>query len=116
MEPDKLSPKSRTILAAIAAGRSYDQILAGELDLTYKDIFNAAAEALAIAGAGSQTYQERLDEIQHLHPRAYENWTDEEDGRLTQLFRSGQTATQIAETLSRQPSAIRSRLKKLNLV
>lgn len=116
MEPNKLSPKSRTILAAIAQGHSYDQILAGELDLTYHDIFNAATEALTIADSAAQTYQERLDEIQQLHPRAYEKWTDEEDAQLTQLFRSGQTAKQIAETLQRQPSAVRSRLAKLNLV
>ena len=61
-------------------------------------------------------YQERLDEIQQLHPRAYEKWADEEDAHLTQLFRTGETAQQIAETLQRQPSAIRSRLKKLDLI
>ena len=33
MQSKELSPKSRTILAAIAQGHSYDQILAGELDL-----------------------------------------------------------------------------------
>ncbi len=37
MQSRELSPKSRTILAAIAKGHSYDQILAGELDLTYHD-------------------------------------------------------------------------------
>jgi DNA-binding CsgD family transcriptional regulator len=116
MEANKLSPKSRNILAAIAQGRSYDQILAGELDLTYHDIFNAAAEALAVAEPGNHNYQERLEEIQQLHPRAYEKWTDEEDAQLTELFRSGKTAQQTAETLQRQPSAVRSRLKKLNLI
>jgi hypothetical protein len=34
MQSKELSPKSRTILAAIAQGHSYDQILAGELDLS----------------------------------------------------------------------------------
>lgn len=116
MQSKELSPKSRTILAAIAQGHSYDQILAGELDLTYHDIFNAAAEALTIADSAAQTYQERLDEIQQLHPRAYEKWADEEDACLTQLFRAGKTVQQIAETLQRQPSAIRSRLKKLDLI
>jgi hypothetical protein len=46
----------------------------------------------------------------------YEKWADEEDARLTQLFRSGKTVQQIAETLQRQPSAIRSHLKKLDLI
>jgi DNA-binding NarL/FixJ family response regulator len=116
MEPNKLSPKSRTILAAIAQGHSYDQILAGELDLTYHDIFTAAAEALAVADSAPPTYEERVEEIHQQHPRAYEKWTDDEDARLTELFRSGNTAKQIAETLQRQPSAIRSRLAKLNLI
>jgi DNA-binding CsgD family transcriptional regulator len=116
MQSKELSPKSRTILAAIAQGHSYDQILTGELDLTYHDIFNAAAGALAVSDSVAQTYQERLDEIQQLHPRAYEKWADEEDARLTQLFRSGNPPQQIAETLQRQPSAIRSRLKKLELI
>ena len=115
MQSNKLSPKSRTILAAIAEGRSYDQILAGELDLTYHDIFNAAAEALAIADTGAQDYHERLEEIQQLHPRAYEKWADEEDAHLIQLFRSGKTPKEIAETLQRQPGAIHSRLSKLGL-
>jgi DNA-binding NarL/FixJ family response regulator len=116
MQSKELSPKSRTILAAIAQGHSYDQILAGELDLTYHDIFNAAAEALTIADSAAQTYRERLDEVQQLHPRAYEKWADEEDAHLTQLFRSGKTVQQIAKTLQRQPSAIGSRLKKLDVV
>ncbi len=36
--------------------------------------------------------------------------------QLTQLFRAGNAVRQIAATLQRQPSAIRSRLAKLNLV
>jgi hypothetical protein len=60
--------------------------------------------------------QERLGEIQRLHPRAYEKWADEDVAHLIQLFRSGKTAQQIAETLQRQPSTIRSRLKKLYLI
>ena len=34
MQSKELIPKSRTILAAISQGHSYDQILAGELDLS----------------------------------------------------------------------------------
>jgi hypothetical protein len=48
--------------------------------------------------------------------RRYEKWADEEDARLPQLFRSGETAQQIAETFQRQPSAIRSRLKKRDFI
>ena len=90
-------------------------ILAGELDLTYKDIFDAAAEALVVADSAPPTHKERMEHIHQLHPRAYEPWTAEEDARLTQLSRSGQAAKEIAEILQRQPGAIQSRLAKLNL-
>jgi hypothetical protein len=47
-QPDTLlSEQARTILQLIAAGRSYDQILLHHPELTYGDIFAAAAEALA---------------------------------------------------------------------
>ncbi len=43
----RLSPKSRTVLARIAEGRTYEQILSLHPELTYRDIFAAAQEALA---------------------------------------------------------------------
>ena len=65
-----------------------------------------------------------LEEARRTHPRAYEKWTDEEDERLRQAWderdASGDTITArvkaIAADFGRQPSAIRSRLKKLGLV
>jgi len=41
----ELGESSRTILEAIAEGRSYEQILSTGLAATYHDIFRAAAEA-----------------------------------------------------------------------
>jgi hypothetical protein len=46
-EPDPPSSKSRTVLALIAEGRTYEQILSLHPELTYYDIFAAAKEALA---------------------------------------------------------------------
>ena len=118
MQPNELSEKARAILEAIAEGHSYEQILSGRIADTYNDIFRAAAEALDIAERvrPGKTYDERMAEIHVGHPRAYEKWSAEEDARLTHLFRAGSGVPQIAATLQRQPSAIRSRLAKLNLV
>ena len=85
MEPIGLSEKSRAILEAIAEGHSYEQILVQDLAWTYQDIFQAVAEALeALKDGGGKSYDERMEEIRHAHPRAYEKWSDEEDERLRQ--------------------------------
>lgn len=111
-----LSEKSRAILQAIAKGHTYEQILVQELAWTYHDIFQAAAEALEIGQASNEAKSYSVGEIRHDHPRAYEKWSAEEDGQLTELFRSGKNVKEIAGTLHRQEGAIRSRLTKLNLV
>ena len=118
MDPKPLSDKSRAILEAIAQGRTYEQILVQELAWTYHDIFQAAAEALAVAGGAvpGKGYEERMSEIRQTHPKAYQPWTSEEDARLTEHFRAGAAIPVLAQTFQRQPSAIRSRLAKLNLL
>jgi DNA-binding NarL/FixJ family response regulator len=117
MQPGALTDKSRAILEAIAEGHTYEQILAQDAAWTYHDIFRAAAEALDAARAGpdGKRYDERMEEIRQAHPRAYEKWTAEDDDRLRELFRSGTPLKEIARELQRQPSAIRSRLTRLNL-
>ncbi len=65
-----------------------------------------------------------IEEARKENPRAYEKWSDEEDARLRQAWEerdaSGDTIAAriraIAADFCRQPSAIRSRLKKLGLV
>lgn len=117
MEPCELGESSRTILEAIAEGRSYDQILLLGVADTYHDIFRAAAEALDIAERVKigKTYDQRMAEIRQTNPRAYEKWSSEEDAKLTSLFRAGASIGELANTHERQPSAIRSRLAKLDL-
>jgi hypothetical protein len=116
MEPTGLSKKSQVILAAIADGHTYEQILTNYPAWTYKDIFQAAAEALNLSAVAGPNYAERLETIRRDNPRAYEKWTDEEDAQLRQLFQTLTPQKEIARILQRQPSAIRSRLVKLNLV
>lgn len=55
----------------------------------------------------------RLTDIRHQYPKAYEKWTSEEDAQLIELFNAGKTTREIAEKLLRQPSAISSRLQKI---
>ncbi len=54
-----------------------------------------------------------VDEVRRRHPRAYERWTAEEDRKLRNLRDAGWDEAKLASELGRQPSAIRSRLRKL---
>lgn len=112
-----LSPKSRTILSAIAEGRSYEQILAAHPAWTYHDIFTAAAEAL---GSGTKHDDKEkaydVEAIRSEHPDAYRKWDDAQDQELRQFHAEGLSVDEIAELMRRQPGGIRSRMTKLGLI
>jgi len=116
--PTKISTRSITVLTMIAAGNTYEQILAASPNLTYLNIFHAAAEALAMAQCKAEqpsptyTFAERRQR----YPRAYEKWTEAEDIALREMVHSGATVAQIAGRLQRNRGAIRSRIMKLCLV
>ena len=110
----RLSEKSVAVLSLIADGHSYSQIVDGHAEISYLNIFAAAEEALRLNELQSD-YQARMEQIKNRHPRAYEHWESEEDQKLTDLHRAGESASTIGKRLGRQPSAIRSRLMKLNL-
>jgi hypothetical protein len=76
-----LSGKSVKVLRLIADGHSYSQIVDGNPDIKYRDIFYAAEEALRLNDTSS-TYEERLESIKKRYPRAYERWTENEDAQL----------------------------------
>ncbi len=66
---------------------------------------------------GSETdYHKRLKKIKENYANAYEPWKEEDDLRLKILNSENKTISEIAQTLMRQPGAIRSRLKKLGLI
>lgn len=113
----RLSDQSVNVLEMIAAGYTYEQILAIFPDLTYLDIFRAAEEALGLAmqcpSPGAPT---TLAKKRERYPRAYEAWTDAENDQLRRLVRSGATVARIAGQLQRNRGAIRSRILKLGLV
>jgi hypothetical protein len=112
----ELSDKAVAVLSLISEGHSYHQIVDGHPEITYKDTFDAAAEALELAGYPTSAYHKRLAEIRAKYPRAYEPWTQGEDKKLEQLHGAGAHVREIAEQLQRQPSAIESRLKQRGLV
>jgi len=56
-----------------------------------------------------------LESIRRQYPRAYENWTDDEDIRLKVEYSKGLSIQLLSERFQRQPSAIRSHLQKLGL-
>ena len=113
----KLTSKAVAVLLMVAEGHTYEQVLAAYPALTYLDIFQAAQEALALLGEGSLSgYLKRIAEIKKANPRAYEKWTEEEDVKLIQEVKDGIPMKMIAQAHERQPSAIRSRMVKLNLV
>ncbi len=110
----KLSSKTIAVLSLIADGHSYSQIVDGHQDITYRDIFAAAEEALRLNESESD-YLQRIAVIKSKYPRAYEKWSDDEDDELRMLFSRGVNNNEAAEHFGRQPSAIRSRLNKLGL-
>ena len=112
--PQRLSQKSAAVLRLIADGHSYAQIVDNNVGITYLDIFAAAEEALDMVESSSE-YGDRVAKVKQTHPRAYERWTDEEDSELAGMCQEGRTVAEIADHLGRQPSAIRSRLAKLDL-
>jgi len=112
----KLNAKSAAILRLIAEGCSYEQILGADPQLTYADVFEAARRALDLIEGMSSAYAEKLARIRQSHPRAYEKWNEDEDRKLSELFRARQSVRAIAGQVQRQPSAVRSRLAKLNIV
>ena len=58
---------------------------------------------------------DRLAEIRKTHPRAYEPWTESEEGELERLSAAGLSIAELAARLGRQPGGIQSRLNRLGL-
>ena len=57
-----------------------------------------------------------LAKMKQKHPRAYERWTAREDSLLREKNEQGMGIKDIAKLLQRQPSAIKSRLSKYEII
>ena len=51
--------------------------------------------------------------IRSRHPQAYTSWTDDDDRLLLQMAKEEVPLEEMVQRLGRQPSAVRSRLRKL---
>ena len=58
----------------------------------------------------------RIEEAKVKYARAYEPWSKKEDAELALLFSQGKMVDDIAQSLKRQPGAIKLRIDKLELV
>jgi hypothetical protein len=73
-------------------------------------------EVQLVNGCTTQTnYAARFAEIKSKYSNAYEKWDKSDDAKLECLFCEGKTISELAEIFKRQPSAIRSRVNKLEL-
>ena len=70
--------------------------------------FSSGVDAASNTGDGN-----RMARIRTRFPRAYERWSSEEDDELRRLHEAGWDETDLADRFGRQPSAIRSRIEKL---
>ena len=57
--------------------------------------------------------QRRYAKLRERHPNAYEPWSPEDDRELLRLSNDGWDNVKLAQRFGRQPSAIKSRLRKL---
>lgn len=60
-------------------------------------------------------YHQRLEQIKEKFSNAYEPWKEDEDNRLKELYSINCSMDIMTQVLKRQPSAIRSRLRKQGL-
>lgn len=60
-------------------------------------------------------YHDRISKIREKHPKAYFPWTVEEDEMLEKAYCESKSVDEMSKSFQRQPSAIRSRLNKLEV-
>ncbi len=66
------------------------------------------------AEASTKAYS--VAKIRERYARAYQKWTDDDEAVLRSEFLQGRTTKQLSDLLQRQPSSIRSHLRKIGLV
>ena len=79
-----------------------------------KRVFNRVVKKLGALSAGGEE-KGHLDTIRADYPQAYLPWSAEDDEKLEVLYCEGKTVKELVAIFERQPGAIRSRIKKLEL-
>jgi len=64
----------------------------------------------------SSTYHDRLNQIRISYPNAYDKWNEFDDTLLKQELTNGASIPQLSKLFHRQPSAIRSRIRKFGFI
>jgi hypothetical protein len=94
------------------ASREHTRVMVFEENL---DAFNEGyAKARRFLALGKKP--KSLDAIKRKYPKAYQPWTPSEDESLKAKHAEGVNAADLAVQFRRQPSAIRSRLRKLGAI
>ena len=62
--------------------------------------------------ARSKAWAEKLEKMREVYPKAFCEWTLDDDFELQELFLDGNSVGDIVEKTGRQPGSVRARLKK----
>jgi len=74
--------------------------------------FNAGADESSEKTGEKTPWQERVAKMREVYPKAYCEWTLEDDFELQDLLLDGNSVGDMVEATGRHPGAIRARLKK----
>ena len=96
---------------------SYDEIRIARIIMKSNELTNETNIGLEKIDENNlkTDYHKRLERIKEDYAYAYEPWKQEDDARLKRLNSENKTISEVAQILKRQPSAIRSRLRKFEL-
>lgn len=75
-----------------------------------EDLYEKEGKYRIDAPTGSKEWKEKL---KRKYPRAYEKWTEKEEDKLIELYKSGKSITQISNKIDRAPGGVKSRLSKI---
>ena len=106
--------KTIQILEALANGvdPSTGEVLPASGPFQDIEVNRALFNAIKLLG-DSKSFS--VEDIRKIYPKAYAPWSEQDDLTLEKLSAEGADINTIASALERQPSAIESRLSKLNL-
>lgn len=97
--------------------RSFSRVQSELTGLVQRMIKEVEAEVLALREAKEAISTDSpFARIRLQYPKAYEKWAEEEDALLVQEYSNGTSVHEVSDLLQRQPSAIRSRLRKLGMI
>ena len=95
---------------ATDGGFEHDRVMVFEENL---EAFYAAFEKTIDFIRSGKAYS--VENIRNRYPKAYSQWTIEEDEALRLKYQDGSSVSELADFFQRQPGAIKSRLSHLGI-